>query len=340
MSEYTYNMDKNKVLKSIRADYKAAAISSAAAFMIILVLTDPDTYVQSALTGLELFGTKVAPSLFPFFFFTGILTRLGAAEGMGKIMRRPIGLLYNAPGCGGYVWCMSILSGYPVGAKLVRELYDGKAVNGRQACTIASFTSTSGPLFIVGTVAASMFHAAKAGYILLAIHFIAALINGFFYRGKKGDINIQNVKPRRMRISSALSESMKSAIISILTVGGFVVIFGMAADAMYNTGLITALAKPLSRLMPGGSLPLAEGFLTGLVEVTRGAAYIAGAGVDVYSALPCLSFMLSFGGLSIILQSLAFLSSCKVGATKFLLMKFTQSALATLLTAAIMPIIN
>ena len=248
----------------------------------------------------------------------------------------------------GWVWddarirslIASIISGYPVGAKLVRELYDGKAVNGRQACTIASFTSTSGPLFIVGTVAASMFHAAKAGYILLAIHFIAALINGFFYRGKKGDINIQNVKPRRMRISSALSESMKSAIISILTVGGFVVIFGMAADAMYNTGLITALAKPLSRLMPGGSLPLAEGFLTGLVEVTRGAAYIAGAGVDVYSALPCLSFMLSFGGLSIILQSLAFLSSCKVGATKFLLMKFTQSALATLLTAAIMPLIN
>ena len=118
------------------------------------------------------------------------------------------------------------------------------------------------------------------------------------------------------------------------------VIFGMAADAMYNTGLITALAKPLSRLMPGGSLPLAEGFLTGLVEVTRGAAYIAGAGVDVYSALPCLSFMLSFGGLSIILQSLAFLSSCKVSATKFLLMKFTQSALATLITAAIMPLIN
>ena len=296
--------------------------------MIILVLIDPDTYVQSALTGLELFGTKVAPSLFPFFFFTGILTRLGAAEGMGKIMRRPIGLLYNAPGCGGYVWCMSILSGYPVGAKLVRELYDGKAVSGRQACTIASFTSTSGPLFIVGTVAASMFHAAKAGYILLAIHFIAALTNGFFYRGKKGDINIQNVKPRRMRISSALSESMKSALISCLTVGGFVVIFGMAADAVYNTGLITALAKPLSRIMPNGSVTLAEGLLIGLVEVTRGAAHMAGE--DIYAALPCLSFILAFGGLSIILQSLSFLSACGISAGKFLRMKFTQSFIALL----------
>ena len=131
-------------------------------------------------------------------------------------------------------------------------------------------------------------------------------------------------------VRRALSESMKSAIISILTVGGFVVIFGMAADAMYNTGLITALAKPLSRLMPGGSLPLAEGFLIGLAEVTRGAAYIAGAGVDVYSALPCLSFILAFGGLSIILQSLSFLSACGISAGKFLRMKFTQSFIALL----------
>ena len=72
-------MDKNKILnktRGVRANYKPALISSAAAFMIILVLLDPDTYVQSAYTGLLLFGTKVAPALFPFFFFTGILTRL------------------------------------------------------------------------------------------------------------------------------------------------------------------------------------------------------------------------------------------------------------------------
>lgn len=321
-------MDKIKSAFARLCPSKAAVISGGAAFMIILVLIDPTTYLQSALVGLELFGTKVAPALFPFFFFTGILTRCGFAEGMGRLLRRPAKLLYRVPGCGGYVWCMSILSGYPVGAKLVRELYDGKAVNGRQACTIASFTSTSGPLFIVGTVAASMFHAAKAGYILLAIHFIAALTNGFFYRGKKCDLNAAQVTPMRMRISSALSESMKSALISCLTVGGFVVIFGMAADAVYNTGLITALAKPLSRIMPNGSVTLAEGLLIGLVEVTRGAAHMAGE--DIYAALPCLSFILAFGGLSIILQSLSFLSACGISAGKFLRMKFTQSFIALL----------
>ena len=331
-------MDKNKVLRkthSVRANYKPALISSAAAFMIILVLLDPDTYVQSAYTGLLLFGTKVAPALFPFFFFTGVLTRLGAAEGIGGMMRRPLSFLYNAPGCGGYVWCMSVLSGYPVGAKLVRELFDGGAIDGRQAATIASFTSTSGPLFIVGTVAASMFNSPSMGYILLAIHFIAALANGFFYRGAKGAGAAVHVKPMRTRISAALSESMKSAISSVLTVGGFVIIFGMAADALYNTGIISVLAVPLSRIMPNASLPLAEGVLIGLVEVTRGAAHMAQAGADTAALLPCLSFILAFGGLSIILQSLSFLFSCKVSARKFLLMKCTQSLIAALIASIV-----
>ena len=73
-------MDKNKALKNARANYKAAMVSSGAAFMIVLVLIDPDTYLLSALNGLELFGTKVAPALFPFFFFSGLITRLGGAS--------------------------------------------------------------------------------------------------------------------------------------------------------------------------------------------------------------------------------------------------------------------
>ena len=94
-------MDKNKALKNARANYKAAMLSSGAAFMIVLVLIDPDTYLLSALNGLALFGTKVAPALFPFFFFSGLITRLGGAARAGALFRRPASLFYNVPGCGG-----------------------------------------------------------------------------------------------------------------------------------------------------------------------------------------------------------------------------------------------
>ena len=174
-----------------------------------------------------------------------------------------------------------------------------------------------------------MFENAKAGYILLAVHFTAALINGFFYRGKKQSFVGAAVKPKKSRPLEAVSESMSSALSSLLTVGGYIVVFGMAADALVNVGLIPLLARLFEPLV---SREVAEGVLIGLIEVTKGADRIAKAGVDAYSALPALSFILSFGGLSIIGQSLSFLSPCGIGAGKFLPMKLTQSLAALLLS--------
>ena len=44
-----------------------------------------------------LFAKNVAPALFPFFFFTKLLTGLGGANAMGKLLKKPISRLYNAP---------------------------------------------------------------------------------------------------------------------------------------------------------------------------------------------------------------------------------------------------
>lgn len=330
-------MDKIKSALARLRPSKAALLSSAAALMIILLLTDPAAYLQSALDSLTLFALSAAPALFPFFFFSGLITRLGGAEKAGALFKKPAKLLYNAPAAGGYVWCMSVLSGYPTGAKLTGELCAGGAISKAAARGICAFTSTSGPLFIVGTVATAMFSAPEAGWILLAVHFAAALINGFFYRGKNGEETGQAVKPLKMRPSAALTQSMSAALASLLTVGGYMVVAGMAADALVNTGAIPALARLLAPLWGGEEL--AQGVLIGLIEVTKGANSIARAGADIYSALPALSFILAFGGLSVIAQSLSFLSPCGMGAGRLLRIKLTQSlaalVLALILTVAI-----
>jgi nucleoside recognition membrane protein YjiH len=77
---------------------------------------------------------------------------------------------------------MSVLSGYPVGAKLTADFYEKGLITKGQACRITTFTSTSGPLFIVGTVGIGMFHSAKLGIIILLSHFIGAILNGLIYR--------------------------------------------------------------------------------------------------------------------------------------------------------------
>lgn len=60
-------------------------------------------------------------------------------------------------GIGAYAFIMGIISGYPVGAKIVTEFRKNGNCSRAEAERLLAFTNNSGPLFIIGTVGVSMF---------------------------------------------------------------------------------------------------------------------------------------------------------------------------------------
>ncbi len=60
-------------------------------------------------------------------------------------------------GIGAYAFVMGIISGYPVGAKIVTEFKNNGECSKAEAERLLSFTNNSGPLFIIGTVGIAMF---------------------------------------------------------------------------------------------------------------------------------------------------------------------------------------
>lgn len=52
---------------------------------------------------------------------------------------------------------MGIISGYPIGAKIVTEFRKNGDCSRAEAERLLAFTNNSGPLFIIGTVGVSMF---------------------------------------------------------------------------------------------------------------------------------------------------------------------------------------
>ena len=60
-------------------------------------------------------------------------------------------------GIGAYAFIMGIISGYPVGAKIVTEFRKNGNCSRAEAERLLSFTNNSGPLFIIGTIGVSMF---------------------------------------------------------------------------------------------------------------------------------------------------------------------------------------
>ena len=61
---------------------------------------------------------------------------------------RPI---FNIPGEGAFPFVMGIISGYPMGAKIISKFKQQGICTNEEAERMLSFTNNSGPLFIIGT---------------------------------------------------------------------------------------------------------------------------------------------------------------------------------------------
>ncbi|MCM1456130.1 MAG: hypothetical protein NC037_06375, partial [Bacteroides sp.] len=194
---------------------KIIACVAIIAFMVMM-LVKPDYYLDSARRGLSLYATSVLPSLFPFYFFSLLLTYIGSAKTISKIFQKPVRFLYNAPKESAYVLLLSMLSGYPVGASMTAELYSAGAISGKEAKAIASFASTSGPIFMLGTVGSAIFSDARVGVIVLVSHYLAALINGLIFRvrDRKNIISSEKRKSKKSADTQSLSPAPEVAIMS------------------------------------------------------------------------------------------------------------------------------
>lgn len=302
-------------------------------FILILSLViKPEIYITSTLNGLDVWLTKVVPALFPFFFLTKLLTELKVVEKIAKIFNPITKKLFKAPGISSYVFLMSIISGYPVGAKLISELFKKGVINNVEASKMNSFCSTSGPLFIVGTVGVCMFCSKTFGLIILISHIIGAVINGILFRNYKAKtMQSNNILKSQTTKDNVLAEVLYDSIVSILMVGGYIVIFFVFIDFLNESNIISFFAFLPQKLFPNVSSDYFVAIINGSVEVTRGLLDLSATSINTTLLCCTGAFLISFGGLSIHLQSLNFLKSAKIKISVYFLQKFTHAIFSTLI---------
>lgn len=294
-------------------------------FGISLLIILPKLSIKTFYDGIVIWATKVLPALLPFFILTKLLSYTQFISTLGKFLSPVTKKLYGVGGISGYVYTMSIISGYPVGAKILSDLYSNKTITKSHAITISSFTSTSGPLFILGTVAIGLFENTKLGIIIMISHYIGALINGFLYRRKNNTTVVQEKQIE----SNPLSDSMTSSIISIMTVGGFIALFYMFLNILLSINFFSPIVNTLSLI--GIDKTISTGIICGLIEVTTGAITLSQCYLPLILIAPILTFIISFGGLSIHAQAFCFLKNIDIKYSTFLLQKTTQASISTII---------
>lgn len=310
-------------------------------FMFFLVLFS-NTNIKAAKDGLTLWATAVVPSLFPFLFLTEILSKTNFVSNLGKLLNKFMRPLFNIPGEGAFAFLMGLISGYPVGAKIVTDFRNKGICTKDEANRMLAFTNNSGPLFIIGTVGVGLFGNKTIGILLFFTHFFACITVGiilkFFSKNEKSEKQNKGLKNDNSNSSNAIN--------TILMIGGYIVIFSVLLsilDRLHILEILSSFIKPILSIF-NIDIKYAVPIISGIIELTNGVSNISSiAAKNISINIIICSFLLGFGGISILMQVYSIISKSDLSIKPYIIGKLMQAVFAsiyTYLAIRIFPIFN
>lgn len=331
------------LLKSFGLNTLMVALCS---FLIIIILTNPSLFINSALNGAKLFFLKVFPSILPFLIISNLLIAFGGikiySKLLGKFISKPL-LLKNE--CS-IVLIISMICGYPLGAKYSCDLYEMGTIDYNTCSRLLNIASNPSPLFIVGTVGTAMLKNTSIGYILLVSSYISCFIMGYVtlihaksQTGKISKVSHTNKKEIKKNMGQILKESIDNSISTCLSIFGYIVIFSVLIDVIKNTCYFNYYINTISSIT---SLPkeFISGLSLGIIEMTNGCSIVSGESIKMFYKVISISFLLCFSGFSVISQAYSFMYKSGFSLKKYTFLKFIQGIINCIITAILCTLLH
>lgn len=288
------------------------------------IIIYPERYVTSCFEGFALWAECVLPSLFPFIVLALIFIKSGLADRASLPLRRVVKAL-NLPQSAAVCFLLSICSGYPAGSRLVAEFYDNGILTAADCDKLAPLCSTSGPLFIIGSVGYKMFGDKLMGMKIFIAHALAVAIFSIIYCKLCKKTQYMPPKPLKSN-GNLLYDTFYGAVVSVAVAGGFIAFFYVVAQFLQDFYVFVPLEQLLKLFMEENA---AKAVCLGLAEATTGCRRLAQSSSAIRCALA--GFIITFGGISILMQQLSYLTKTGIKPMKFVLFKFLQAVLCFLL---------
>ena len=313
-------------------------------FFIVTIAINPAKYSKASYEGIIVWAKILLPSLLPFFIITKLFASSGIIFDISNLFAPISKKLFKCSPITSYIFFMSIISGYPVGSKLVSDLYNEKLISINDAQKSLSFCANCGPMFILGSVGTGMINNFKIGLIIYISHIIGSIINGIVYKNigqnknnlkaiqnKQQDIkqHISICKENDFALTKKLikkisfSDSVMQSVLSALLIGGVVCFCFVLIEIITTNPVFVKFFNIF-----GDFSRIFTAFFSGILEITRGCFMITSCNLPLNIMTPLLTFIISFGGISTMLQSMAFTNKI-ISTKRFCLFKFTHAVFSS-----------
>jgi len=297
---------------------------------ISLILSFGKGFSSLTLEGISLWLTLILPAMFPYFFITAILSSLNITSKIANKFSPLTKRFFNVSGGCGYAFFMSLIAGYPIGAKIVSDLREKGAINESEAIRASTFCSTSSPMFLISSVGTIMFKNTNFGLILLISSTLSAIIIGIiFSHYNKNDKPSDFLFVSNQKLDNVLYESAYSSVISVLVVGAIITIFYILSSILFRFNLLSPIISLFALAL--GDFEMAKALSFGLIESTSGLKLLSTLSFNILT-LPLSAFICGFGGLSVIMQSIAYLKKAKIKTAPFIKAKLLSAVINFVIT--------
>ena len=302
-------------------NFEKRLIMTAAACFAAAMVVFPAVTESGSKTAIVIWANSIIPILLPFFIFSDFIRRVGNPE------KLPLKV---------YPFAIAFMSGYPMGAKIVGDLTANGCLSREEGRHVLSYSLVTGPAFIIGTVGAFMGNTGAA-LAVAASHYMGAILNGFIYRcpaqprctpgGRSRKVGADvGADTGLLTQQNTYMESFTASIIAgfkaMAVILAYLILFMIGLELLESAGVFG--------LLPGEPW---SAFAKGLIEMTVGSNMIGICDISINLKTALTAFIVSFGGFSVIGQSVSMASGSGLGLGTIFKIKLTHGLTAGILAA-------
>lgn len=255
------------------------------------------------ISGIKICVKTIIPSLYIFTVLSVFCINANLFSEL-KIIRIISEKLFKLSGSAGCVLLLSLFSGYPVGAKLINELYLKNELDKKTAKRLLCFCINPGPAFVITAIGGCIYNNATIGIIIFFATTLSSLACCFFSR-KRFNKSI-STRQDTAKYGRCFTNAISTANKTLATICGYIILSSAVVEIISNFNGLKAFST--------------------LLEVSVGV--ITAAEISVY----LVAFLVGFGGFTVHLQVLSNAKDINPSYFKILLWKTLQGFITSSIT--------
>lgn len=293
-------------------------------FLFFLFLSNPSDVVAGASEGLLLWFHTVLPTLFPFFVIVSLLVSTGSFQLLSNVFSPVFSRFFHISAPSVIVILGGFLCGYPMGGKIVSDLYQNHQISEEEGKYLLSFCNNASPMFIISFLVTQKLKMPRLILPSLFILFCSPILSSFLFRTcyfRKKHTESHAFVPAKKPVYGNFLEYFDLAIFSgmetILKIGGYIIFFS----------IVMRLFRQLSI-----SNNVWNFFWIPSLEITNGLSLLSEANLFFGQKYLLMMAHTSFGGFCAMFQTKCVLKDFEFPLGVYLLEKLVTATVTSLLT--------